>query len=462
MSQTDAVLADLWTQRAHFVFPVLAESEVRQSVTKLSLLAEKMSQREPRYQTRTGLEPEVVWAKWEQDKFASGSLGRREWQTLCGSPLTALRPQLIAELRGRPEPLARLANLIGIASAYFRYWRPEEAQFASAATVEKLILRELEITFRTSKNRVIQTWKKFPQLFGPRASEWMAETSLRDRRAVSEVAKSMFIESAALLVNRSLHTAATKATIDLVKSTVSTSEDWVVSQLGWIKEKLLVDELSPDTYRKCMADLIVSPLPDRYPSLRQSIVQMITADTRLGDPRLAENGANWRFLPNEPREIFLSWLAQQYIQLFFNLVVPKSDQNRRRAEFWLLFAKRKGNIKDFQVAVSPDDLWKVDLSPEAKGFSYARVSTASNASSAFLMEFHALGERYIVVDFSETGYAACIYTKAVFEANKVSLRHRSFNMTELRNTRTRSDSINHQGAWETTAGTKLRRLGIVP
>jgi hypothetical protein len=155
-------------------------------------------------------------------------------------------------------------------------------------------------------------------------------------------------------------------------------------------------------------------------------------------------------------------MAQQYIQLFFDIVVPKSDDNRRRAEFWLHYARRKGNIKDFQVAVSAEDMWKVDRSQEAKGFSYARVSASSNASSAFLMEFHAMGERYVVVDFSETGNAACIYTRAVFEGNGASFRRRSFNMSELRNTQTRLDSINHMGAWEIPAERKLRRLGIIP
>jgi hypothetical protein len=112
--------------------------------------------------------------------------------------------------------------------------------------------------------------------------------------------------------------------------------------------------------------------------------------------------------------------------------------------------------------VSSEDIWKVDRSQEAKGFSYARVSTSSSASSAFLMEFHAMGERYIIVDFSETGNAACIYTRSVFEANGASFRRRSFNMSELKNIPARLDSINHIGSWEIAAGRKLRRLGIVP
>jgi hypothetical protein len=460
MSYTDSALSELRAQSSHFIFPAIAESAFERLVPNLSELAEKSVKRVPRFQRKTGLNPEEVWAKWQKQDFAPDRLVRREWQTLCGSPLTALRSQLIESLRTYSEPIARLANFVGIAATYFRYWRPEDPQFASATIIEEILLRELERTYSGSNNRVIQTWKKFPQLFGPRAAEWVAEISLRDRTSVAQAAQSVFIEPTALLTSKSLDLAAVRATAEFLRRPGSTIETNIIEYFDWMKDKLFVPELSPETFRKSLGDLIVSSMPDRYPMLRQSITQIVNDDDRLGDPRLVENGGNWRHLPNETREIFLSWLAQQYIQLFFDIVVPKSDENRRRAEFWLHYAKRKGNIKDFQVAVSSEDLWKVQRSQEARGFSYARVSASSNASSAFLMEFHTLGERYIVVDFSETGNAACIYTKATFEATGASLRRRSFSMTELRNIPARLDSINHIGSWEVKAQGKLRRLGI--
>lgn len=394
--------------------------------------------------------------------YALDSLSQREWRTLCGSPLTALRPQLIKALEVHPEPLTRLANFIGVALAYFLEWRPNESHLASASSVEKLLLQQLEGTYRESKNRVIREWKNYPQMFSPRASDWIADVSLKDRVSTKDAAKSLYIDSATGLVSKSLEIAASKATATLIKSIATTSEDVAVNELVWLREHLFGKDLNANVYRKCLGDLIVSALPDKCPLFRQLLTQLVTEDDRLGDPRLAESGANWRQLPDAPRETFLSWLAQQYIQLFFDIVVPKSDENRRRAEFWLKYARRKGNIKDFQVAVSADDVWKVTRSQEAKGFSYARVSAASNASSAFLMEFQAMGERYIIVDFSETGNAACIYTRRVFETNGATLRRRSYSMSELKNIPSRLDSINHIGAWEIAAGRKLRTLGIVP
>lgn len=459
MNAFDTALSDLKMQLVHFNFPVFSESEIRKSVSTLSRLVEKVSQQPLRFRQKTGLTPEDVWLKWEEQEFAAELLNQREWRTLCGSPVMALRPQLIKALEQYPGPLARLANFIGVAFTYFREWRPEGAQFAPASAVEKLLLRELEGTYRNSKNRVVQAWKRYPQLFSPRASDWLAEKSLKDRVSVQGAAKSIYIELATTLVGKSLELAAQKATTALVQSAASTSEEATVNEFVWLSANLLGKELHSDIYRKCVGELISCALPDRHLRFRHLLTQLVVDDGRLGDPRLLENGANWRHLPSQPRETFLSWLAQHYIQLFFDLVVPKSDENRRRAEFWLHYAK-KGRIRDFQVAVSSEDLYKVDRSRDARALSYARVSAAANTSSAFIMEFHGHGERYVVVEFSETGRAACIYTKTMFEINGAHLRRRSFNMNELHDTTRRIERITHPIGWEQGAVVKLRDMGI--
>lgn len=459
MNAIDTALSDLKTQLFHFSFPALTELELRRSVVKLARLVDQVSAQPPRFGSKTGLSPEDVWRKWEMQSYAPDSLSPREWRTLCGSPLTALRPQLIRALEEHPEPLTRLANFIGVAFAYFRDWRPEGSHLASASSVEKLLLQQLQGTYRQSKNRVVREWKNYPQVFSPRASHWIADVSLKDRVSIKDAAKSLYIDAATGLVSKSLEIAASKATATLIKSTATRSEDATVNELVWLREHLFVRDLDADVYRKCLGDLIVSPLPDKYPVCRQLLTQLVTEDVRLGDPRLPESGANWRRLLDKPRETFLSWLAQQYIQLFFDIVVPKSDENRRRAEFWLRYAK-KGQIKDFQVAVSSDDLYKVQSSRDARALSYARVSAATNTSSAFIMEFHGHGERYVIVEFSETGRAACIYTKTMFESNGAHLRRRSFNMSELHDTTRRSDRITHPPGWEPGAVVKLRSMGI--
>ena len=80
---------------------------------------------------------------------------------------------------------------------------------------------------------------------------------------------------------------------------------------------------------------------------------------RLGDPRVRESSLNWRSMAPEAAQRYLSWLARDSIIFFFNTILPNNSENRRRKDFWLRYHDR---IKDFQVAVSEADLWKVKAS----------------------------------------------------------------------------------------------------
>ncbi len=115
------------------------------------------------------------------------------------------------------------------------------------------------------------------------------------------------------------------------------------------------------------------------------------------------------------------------------------------------------------MAVSNDDMRKVNGSREARGLTFGRVLAGSAASSAFLMEFHGNGERYIIVEFSETGFAASIYRRSVFEERGVTLRRPTYTIGQLRNTSTRLDSIPHHMRIGRPRHTpKLAGMGIVP
>ncbi|SEG46643.1 EH_Signature domain-containing protein [Bryocella elongata] len=462
MKHLEEAFAQLKVQLTGLAIPALDDIEVRRCLRDLVRFTDAVSKRSPRFHQATGLDPETVWKDWAAVGFRPHALSSREMRTLCGSPLTCLRSQLIAELQARPEPLDRLANFLGIAAAYFRYWRPEHKSMAPPGDIENLIVSRLETRYRESKSPLLVSWRTAVALFSVNGTGWVADRVMRQRSSVAEVVKSAYVEPTSQLAVKSLDLVALRATHALMRTPKVATDAVVGEQAKWLVETVFQDALDPSTLRRCIADLILSDLPDRYSQIRQLLIQVVGRHTKLGDPRLPENGPNWREIPVEAKETLVSWLAAQYIQLFFNLIVPGSDENRRRALFWLKYAARRGSIKDFQVAVSAEDLRKVDGVPAAKGLMWARVSAASNASSAFLMEFHAMGERYIIIEFSETGNAACIYRKTIFESNGATLRRRSFGMSELRDTKRRDDSINHLGAWEHPAAMKLRKIGIVP
>ena len=164
------------------------------------------------------------------------------------------------------------------------------------------------------------------------------------------------------------------------------------------------------------------------PLFQSALVSLVHADERLGDPRLAYCAPNWRTVLSEAREKFLAWLAKDTLQFFFDTLVPRNDRNRRRAEFWLEYAKKQGKIKDFQVAVSEDDRPKIRASRAKTIPTYSTIS--GGKASAFLMVFEGYGTDYVVIEFSETGHAAYIYALKVFEASGATMRSNSFDLNE--------------------------------
>jgi len=167
-------------------------------------------------------------------------------------------------------------------------------------------------------------------------------------------------------------------------------------------------------------------------------------------------------MPPGSKEQFLAWLAKETLQFFFNTLVPQNDMNRRRAEFWLQYANR-GKIKDFQVAVSDDDKPKIRAARAKTIPNYARVN--GGRTSAFLMLFEGFGAQYVVIEFSETGNAAYIYKRDVFQTTGVSFRSLSYHVSnDLKRMDDALERILHTGGtymqWERKARTTLAELGI--
>jgi hypothetical protein len=138
--------------------------------------------------------------------------------------------------------------------------------------------------------------------------------------------------------------------------------------------------------------------------------------------------------------------------------LPDNSENRRRKDFWLQYHTK---IRDFQVAVSEGDHWKIRSSlGTAERIAYSRVEHPT--ASAFLMQFEGYGKNYLIVEFSEKGNAAYIFDLADFEDRDVTLRTPRF---ELKNHLKfdKTHRIIHNGDWEWNARSMLAaQFGITP
>jgi hypothetical protein len=288
---------------------------------------------------------------------------------------------------------------------------------------------------------------------------------IRERKPVTQACAELFVDLATPLAADAHEQAVAQATDELIRRDVRIGQESALKELQWISTNLLTSTLRPESYRLAMGKLIVSRMVEALPLFQSALVDLIHADERLGDPRLAYCAPNWRTVPVEAKERYLAWLAKETLQFFFDTLVPKNDKNRRRAEFWLDYAKKQGKIRDFQVAVSEEDRPKIRASRARTIPQYSTVS--GGRASAFLMVFEGYGTEYVVIEFSETGHAAYIYARKAFESIGVTLRSNSFNLGEdLRRMDDAHERILHRTEtrerWEVKARRKLAELGIRP
>ena len=407
------------------------------------------------------LDPEEVWAKWRTAGYELAQLDSREVRTLCVSPATAMRPRLIQALTKSPDSLKRLTTFSGFVQAYFGQWRT----MADPEWAERLIQRMLEQGRIPRKSRVLEVWRRSLYLFTAEASKRIGQVVIRDRRAVKQVCAECFIDGSAPVAIDAHEQATSQAVGELIQWDVRIGQESALKELQWISSTLLTNALSGDAYRLAMGKLIVSRLAESMPLFQSAIVDLVHADERMGDPRLAHCAPNWRSVSKEAKERFLAWLAKETLQFFFETLVPRNDENRRRANFWLEYAKQQGKIKDFQVAVSDEDRPKVLASRTKTIPSYSRVTMGK--TSAFLMVFEGYGAEYVVIEFSETGNAAYIYSRKAFESGGVKLRSHSFHLRDdLKRMDDAHERILHltetRQRWEVKAKRILAELGIRP
>jgi hypothetical protein len=401
---------------------------------------------------RPKLEVKTVWAKFAASGYDLSSLDKLQFRTLCSAEEAALHPEFLGALTRSPEMLLRCRCLYGMVTCYFAEWRTMEDP-AAAERLLPYIFRRYE-----GKNPVVQKWQACPSLFSERAAAFLAHEICSDQKAVDDVLRWFYIGATTKLGLCVRASAAKSACEYLQRMEGSRDAEWSLRCLRWITEGVLSDLTPPDAFSESISSLILSQSAKRDESFQRALLSYIQCHKRLGDPRARESSPNWRSIAPEAAQRYLSWLARDSIIFFFNTILPNNSENCRRKDFWLRYHDR---IKDFQVAVSDADEWKLKSSLDSENFNYYS-EVAHPTTSAFLMKFEGYGQQYLIVEFSEKGHAAYIYRMADFEARGLTLRTHRFDMkNELRFDDT--NRIFHSGDWEHKWASKLSfELGIRP
>ena len=402
--------------------------------------------------SRPKLNVERVWAEFAAGKYDLGKLDGLRFRALCCDEKTALRPEFVAALSHDPARLKRSPCLYGMVDSYFSEWR----RMNNPAGVEKLLMSAFSLY--STKNPVVRKWEHCRPLFSEQAATFLANHICSGQRAVDEILKDHFVRPLTRLAV-SVRTAAARSACEALRQVEREGDnESSLRCLQWITEKVLSDLTAADAFYYAVSSLILSEAAQRSEAFQRALRVYVQSNKRLGDPRVRESSVNWRSMASEAGQRYLSWLARDSILFFFNTILPNNNENRRRKDFWLRYHDR---IRDFQVAVSEADLWKIRASKgNSEVLHYSQV--VHQTTSAFLMRFEGYGADYVVAEFSEKGNAAYIFKAAAFEARRVTMRSPRF---ELKQHLKFDDThrILHSGAWEPKAFYKLAsEFGIKP
>lgn len=394
-----------------------------------------------------------IWSRFAASGHDLEVLSGLEFRALCCAEETAMRREFIAAIERSPDKLRRTRHLYALVHNYFLQWRVME----NPTAVENLLWFSF-VAFG-GKNPVVQRWSAHRYLFSAQAAEVLAAEIFLSQKDIDRTLQNYYVgPTTKLALGVRNFVAAEAGRVFRQEEKKFRHQAWAIDFFNWTTGKVFTELTPADAFYSTISLFILSNFAHNSEQFRLNVIQYVRRHRKLGDPRLREYAPNWRSMPPEAAQCYLSWLARESIMFFFNTIVPDNSENRRRKDFWLQY---HGKIKDFQVAVSEGDRWKIRAALGAtERIAYSRVENST--ASAFLMQFEGYGKNYVIVEFSETGNAAYILDLADFEDRDVTLRTPSFELrTHLRFDKTHR--IIHNGDWEGKARYMLAtEFGITP
>jgi hypothetical protein len=426
--------------------PAHACHQLSTSVRKLRDKATTLPSARPKVEIKT------IVAKFAAADYDLDALDGHEFRALCCTEETAVQPEFVAALEKAPDRLKNARCVFGLVTAYFASWRT----IPNPERLERLLRTRLDAD--AGKNLILRKWRGSPELFRASADDFLARVICEVPDNVEDILKQYIIAPVSKLGLAARVKTAEAACQSFHAGERAHPERVCVEFFKWMTESVLSDVVPMEVFAGAVSCLIESNAAIRWDSFQSLLKPYVLKHKRLGDPRTREGALNWRFMSKEASRRYLSWLARDSINFFFNTILPNTNENRSRRDFWLQYHDK---IRDFQVAVSEDDAVKVKANQHRTDLlTYSRIDHPT--TSAFMMQFEGWSGDYIVIEFSESGNAAYIYKRDDFEAKKLSLRTLRFGaLNRLKFDQTHR--IFHSGNWESRTRYRLSaEFGINP
>lgn len=200
----------------------------------------------------------------------------------------------------------------------------------------------------------------------------------------------------------------------------------IINEIDNLHEVLLKNN-SSITSKRLVSKMIVQANQPAFATLQDRLKKI--AFTQIGDP---SNISNWTAFENatetekgeiiQGRNILNEWITRQFINVFFNVCI----NDDRRKHFWLKYVSNITSFKVYGPSFTKSILKRDERIAE---YIDARFETVySNRDVAAFILY--IGD-YMIIEFSNDGYACCAYK--INSTNRPALNQRLNSVDDLRN-----------------------------
>lgn len=337
-----------------------------------------------------------AWNNAKADSSYS-QLSKRMIRVLCCVSEIASTETFLNVLKLQSDDISprMVRDLLGV---YFGMWT-ERNQLHHFEAVLSSILR-----FYQGRSVLMQRWKENAnKLLGDEAPFYLAEHLMLDLATIKSFFEDLQLPrqhakfSNAVLVNLA----------DLLVARLKGQRNPDLEVWAYFKEQLL--EL-PTFHKNQLANILAKlillvdgnrKLPDWEP-IFVYVRDYVLCSPDLGDPRIET--VKWGTFDEAAKQAFISWLAEEDISLFFELII-KNDPHQRKP-YWLRYAEEAHNsmliVGEADYDIHKDALKEFHAQGRTFGKGYGIPS------SAFILDFG----RIAIVEFSEINNACYVYNRA--------------------------------------------------
>lgn len=342
----------------------------------------------------------------------------------------------------------------GLLSTYFRFDPKEPTNQRGAdnwARLKGFLKKQLSPIYQSSRARgVIPDWLstlyEHKNLLDENPCKRYADSLTKGTtQELKEVCEGLGVESSSWVWN--------EAFLAYVQTVCAMRDGPFVGHLNGVLELVngkgqihLPEAMAIEATAHCVIRYSKSSNAIEHPYLRDTCVK------RIGNPMLEQT--KWdAFVDYEPaRQMVTSWLKQQLIKDFFELLAQDGAADIRRLNYWLKWEKHITEMWFFlgEMAFKDQRTAFKDVRERMGGSIRQLVESSRPENNAFVMR---IGE-YLVIEFSTKNNAMFIY-QADEASPDMKYTHRT--TQRLKNLKGSLGRHSHMSSWEGTFDRVLRR-----